>query len=100
VPLYLHEGVEVDFSSPQDSMLPRLLHLGDGQGVALVDLAQALHHLGQLRGVQGLCGNLHHRLGLELQGLEDVHLLLIDLLDDGGRLGDCSIHALEQNPVA
>ena len=75
-------------------MLPRLLHLGDGQGVALVDLAQALHHLGQLRRVQRLSSYLHDRLALKLKRLEDVDLVLIRLWNDGGRLGDSGINAL------
>ena len=97
--VHLHEGVQIDFPSPQDGVLPRLLHFGDSQGVALVDFAQALHHLGQLGRVQGLCGNLHDRLALKLQGLEDVDLVLIGLRNDGRCLGDSRIDALQQNPI-
>lgn len=43
-------------------------HLGNCQRVALVDLAQALHHLGQLARVKGLGGDLDDALGLEAQG--------------------------------
>lgn len=58
---HLHEGVEIDLASAQDGMLPRLLHLGDRQGVALVDLAQPLHLPTALCSAQKNPAKLHHR---------------------------------------
>ena len=97
--IHLHQGVQINFPSSQDGVLPRLLHFGDSQRVALVDFAQALDHLGQLGRVQRLCGNLHDRLALELQGSENVDLILIGLRNDGRCLGNGRIDALQQNPV-
>ena len=49
-------------------------YLGGEGRVALVDLAQAVQHLGQLRGIDWLHGNLDNRRGVELQGTEDLSL--------------------------
>ena len=49
-------------------------YLGGEGRVALVDLAQAVQHLGQLRGIDWLHSNLDNRCGVELQGPEDLSL--------------------------
>lgn len=43
-------------------------HLCDGERVALVDLSEPVHHLGEFTGVERLSGDLDHRLSLEAQG--------------------------------
>ena len=53
---------------------PKVVHLGDEEGVRLVDLPQPLQHLWQLRRVDWLHCYLHYRLGRELEGAEDVGL--------------------------
>jgi hypothetical protein len=49
-------------------VLPALLHLGAEEWVRLVDLPETVQHLGQLRRVDRLHRDLHHRLGVEFQG--------------------------------
>ena len=58
------------------------------------------YHLRQLRGVQGLCCNLHDGLCLELQGSEDMDVIVCLVRDHSGSLGDGGIDALQKDQVA
>lgn len=49
-------------------------YLGGERRIALVDLAQAIKHFGQLRGVNWLHSNLDNRCGVEFQGSENLSL--------------------------
>lgn len=49
-------------------------YLGGERRVALVDLAQAVQHLGQLGGVDRFHSDLDNRGGVELQGPENLSL--------------------------
>jgi len=51
-----------------------LWHLGRQERVSFVNFAQAVEHFGQLRGIEGLQRQFHHRLGLVLQRPEDACL--------------------------
>ena len=57
----------------RQQLWPRAYLGGEGR-VALVDLAQAVQHLGQLRGIDWLHGNLDNGCGVEFQGPEDLSL--------------------------
>lgn len=48
LPQVVHDAVEVEFACTQNHVFARLLHLGGHQRVALVNLPQAVQHLGQL----------------------------------------------------
>lgn len=73
--------------------------LGDREGVALVDLAQRLHHLGQLGGVERLHGGLDHGHRVEVQRLEDVHVLVQLRGAQRGRAHNAGVHSLDQHPL-
>mmetsp|Transcript_31851 Transcript_31851/g.51004 ORF Transcript_31851/g.51004 Transcript_31851/m.51004 type:complete len:617 (+) Transcript_31851:1240-3090(+) len=100
VPQVLHHRVQEDLPCAHDRMLAALLHLGHRQRVALVDLAQALHHLRQVAGVERLGGDLYHRLVVEHQRGKHVALLVGELGHQRRRLADGRVHALDENPVA
>mmetsp|Transcript_7415 Transcript_7415/g.20205 ORF Transcript_7415/g.20205 Transcript_7415/m.20205 type:complete len:363 (-) Transcript_7415:1165-2253(-) len=83
-------------------MLTRLLHVRLELGVGLAQLASGLHHLGQLRGLEGLDGHLHHRArppGLE--GLADGHEGCARVVvHHSGGLEDGPVDAAHQHPHA
>ena len=49
-------------------------NLGSNERIALVNLAQSIKHLRQLRRVDGLHGNLQHGACVELERTKDVSL--------------------------
>ena len=63
----MHDTIEVELSGAEDDVLAALLNFGAEQRVGLVHLPQAVQHLGQLRRVDRLHRDLHHRLGVELE---------------------------------
>mmetsp|Transcript_1943 Transcript_1943/g.4170 ORF Transcript_1943/g.4170 Transcript_1943/m.4170 type:complete len:441 (+) Transcript_1943:1187-2509(+) len=81
-------------------MLARLLHLCGEQRVGLVELPQALEHLGQLRRVERLGGDLEHRDGVEGEGPEDAGLVRALGGGDGARLDERGLDALDERPAA
>jgi len=56
------------------------VYLGGQRWVALVDLAEAVQHLGKLRRVDGLHRDLDHRRRVELERPEDLGLHTLDTL--------------------
>mmetsp|Transcript_51916 Transcript_51916/g.135484 ORF Transcript_51916/g.135484 Transcript_51916/m.135484 type:complete len:1224 (-) Transcript_51916:361-4032(-) len=84
----VHHAVEVELPGPDEKMLAGLLDLGAEKRVRLVDLAEAVKHLGQLGGVEGLQSDLDDALGAVLQRPEDAGVVDRDVrhrrrLDDG-----------------
>lgn len=51
-----------------------ITNLGGERGIALVDLPQAIQHLGEFRGVYRLYCYFDDRCGVELQGAEYLSL--------------------------
>ena len=96
----VHDAVEVELAGPEDDVLTALLNLCLEERVALVDLTQAVQHLGELGGVHGLDCDLDDRLSVELERPEDVELLVGLQVGDGRRLDHVRVDPLDENPVA
>mmetsp|Transcript_70459 Transcript_70459/g.111346 ORF Transcript_70459/g.111346 Transcript_70459/m.111346 type:complete len:361 (-) Transcript_70459:850-1932(-) len=96
----MQDAVQVDFPRAKQDMLATFFHLGFGQAIGLVDLPQAIDHLGQLCRLQRLNGHLDNWRGREPKRSENLHLLFVGCCGDGGRLLDASLNSTDQNPIA
>mmetsp|Transcript_28556 Transcript_28556/g.64657 ORF Transcript_28556/g.64657 Transcript_28556/m.64657 type:complete len:233 (+) Transcript_28556:1590-2288(+) len=81
-------------------MLARLLHLGGEERVGFVQLTQPLKHLGQLRRVERLRGDFHHRHRIERERPEDAHRQLVAVGGEGAGFGEGRLHTLDECPAA
>uniref|UniRef100_A0A480F5T5 116 kDa U5 small nuclear ribonucleoprotein component n=1 Tax=Sus scrofa TaxID=9823 RepID=A0A480F5T5_PIG len=100
LPQVVHHTIQVELPSTQNHVLARLFHLGGERRVALVDLAQAVQHLGQFGGVDRFHSDLDNRGGVELQGPENLSLLIASGLSYGRCLHNWLVNTFDQNPVA
>mmetsp|Transcript_43120 Transcript_43120/g.107915 ORF Transcript_43120/g.107915 Transcript_43120/m.107915 type:complete len:423 (-) Transcript_43120:1309-2577(-) len=94
----VHDAVEEELPRPEDQVLPRLLHLGRQEREGLVDFAEPVEHLGQLRGVEGLEGELDDGPRGVLEGPKDA--LLVDahaIVHDRRRLDNRVVNATYQD---
>mmetsp|Transcript_82865 Transcript_82865/g.235065 ORF Transcript_82865/g.235065 Transcript_82865/m.235065 type:complete len:886 (-) Transcript_82865:399-3056(-) len=95
----VEDAVQVDLARARHDVLAALLDLRLREGVGLVDLAEAVDHLRQLRGLQRLYRDLDHGGRREPQGPKDVDVLAVRGGRYGGGLPDGALDAADQDPV-